>query len=154
MASADFAEQLRADTARASRDAIEALLRLEGPVTATRRYTARPVEIGGVVIPAGEIVLISLASANRDEGRFARPAELDLGRFGAGHLGFGHGPHQCIGAPLARMESCVALRALVRRFPRARPALDPRDLVRRRDPTANGLVALPTRLVPERGAAR
>ena len=62
-------------------------------------------------------MLPAIASANRDESVYAEADVLDLGRAGASHVGFGHGPHHCVGAPLARMELQVALDTLLRRLP-------------------------------------
>jgi cytochrome P450 len=81
------------------------------------RLTTVDVEICGVTIPAGELVLASLAAANRDPGLFGDPDMLDIRRDAASQIAFGHGVHHCIGAPLARMELRIALPALFRRFP-------------------------------------
>jgi cytochrome P450 len=116
----DHPEQLAALEADDSTTdaAIEELLRFDAPVPhATFRFAATDVEIGGVTIPKGDQVLVSLAAANRDEARFLAPEQLDLAREGPRHLAFGHGIHFCLGAPLARMEGRIALRALFDRFP-------------------------------------
>lgn len=101
--------------------AVEEVLRYEPPVPAgAYRYTAEPVTLAGTRIPAGESVILSLASAHRDPARFHDPDRFDIRRDSAdtrGHLAFGHGIHHCLGAPLARMEATVALRALFERFP-------------------------------------
>ena len=92
--------QLRADPTRIPR-AVEEFLRYDAPVPhSTFRYTAEPVTLGGVAIPAGEQVIICLAAANRDADRYASPETLDLDRDEARHLAFGHGIHHCLGAPL------------------------------------------------------
>ncbi|KAA2267067.1 cytochrome P450 [Solihabitans fulvus] len=124
--------------------AVEELLRFDSPIRmATHRFTAEPVVIGGTAIPAGEIVLISLGSANRDERRFDRADELDLRRHTGTHLSFGHGVHHCLGAPLARLEGEIALRRLATRFPDARLAVPPEALRRRASSIINGYVELP-----------
>ncbi|MEV6244007.1 cytochrome P450 [Lentzea sp. NPDC051838] len=123
--------------------AVEELLRLTSPLAiGTTRYTAAPITFGGVEVPAGEILLVSLAGANHDPERFERPGELDLDR-GAGHLAFGHGIHHCIGAPLARMEGEIALRELLSRFPRYAGVVPTDELRRRRSYMVNGFRELP-----------
>ncbi|MER5846583.1 cytochrome P450 [Streptomyces sp. NPDC002012] len=98
--------------------AVEEMLRYDGPVeTATFRFPCEPVEIGQRVIPAGEPVLISLAGADRDPGRYPEPDRFDIRRDTQGHLAFGHGLHFCLGAPLARMEGRIAIRTLLERCP-------------------------------------
>lgn len=86
------------------------------------RYALEDVELSGVTVRAGEPVLPVLASANRDESVYTDPDQLDLLRQEASHVGFGHGPHHCLGAPLARMELQVALSTLLRRLPGLRLA--------------------------------
>lgn len=98
--------------------AVEEMLRYDGPVeTATFRFTREPVGIGSRVIPAGEAVLIALAGADRDPARYPEPDRFDIRRDTQGHLAFGHGIHFCMGAPLARMEGRIAIRALLERCP-------------------------------------
>jgi cytochrome P450 len=120
--------QLRADPTRIPK-AVEEFLRYDAPVPhSTFRYTAAPLTLGGVAIPAGEQVIICLAAANRDADRYASPETLDLDRDEARHLAFGHGIHHCLGAPLARMEGHVALASLLRRFPQISLAVPAADL--------------------------
>ncbi|GAB3159942.1 cytochrome P450 [Micromonospora sonneratiae] len=98
-------------------NAIEELLRLNGPVTrGVARFTRDEVEIGGVRIPAGQMVVVSLAAANRDPAQFPVPEELDVTRERIPHLSFGHGMHHCLGQALARQQATVVLGSLVRRF--------------------------------------
>ncbi|MFD8985039.1 cytochrome P450, partial [Streptomyces sp. NPDC059564] len=109
---------LRADPDGLLDGAVEEMLRYDGPVqNSTYRFAATDVEIGGTLIPAGAAVLASLAGADRDPDRFAGPDAFDVRRAPQGHLAFGHGLHFCIGAPLARMEGRIAVRALLERFP-------------------------------------
>ena len=102
--------------------AVHELMRWCSPVQVTRiRYAAQDVEMGGVVIRAGEPVQAVLLSANHDPREYTDPERLDVTRRpagrGEGHVGFGHGFHYCLGAALARQEAEVALRAIVERFP-------------------------------------
>jgi cytochrome P450 len=120
--------QLRADPARIPK-AVEEFLRYDAPVPhSTFRYTAAPLTLGGVAIPAGEQVIICLAAANRDANRYTSPEELDLDRDEARHLAFGHGIHHCLGAPLARLEGHIALESLLRRYPEISLAVPASDL--------------------------
>lgn len=99
--------------------AVEELLRFLGIVhSGIPRTTTRDVEIGGVAVPADSLVILALASANRDPRSVADGDRLDVTRDAAGHVAFGHGVHHCLGAPLARMEMRIAFPALLRRFPR------------------------------------
>lgn len=98
--------------------AVEELMRWLSIVhNAIPRYTTTDVEVAGVKIPAGELVFVSLPSGNRDPDFIDSPDVLDIRRGAIGHLGFGHGVHHCLGAPLARMEMRIAFPALLRRFP-------------------------------------
>ena len=104
--------------------AIEELIRFTAPVPhATFRMTAEPLTLGGVQIPAREQVLVCLASANRDPDRFPAPDLLDIGRGDGPNLGFGHGSHYCLGAPLARLEARIAFEELLGRHPGLRLAV-------------------------------
>jgi len=127
--------------------AVEELLRFDGPLQVTiPSVAAAPVRIGGVTIPAGEMVLPALLAANRDPKKFPEPARLDITRPPAQHLAFGHGIHHCLGAPLARLEGRVALGALIDRFPRLRLAVPAEELAWRPGLLLNGLAALPVAL--------
>ncbi len=97
-------------------DAVEELLRLDGPFVAIGRTATCDTEIGGHGIEAGEKVLIYWASANRDEDEFACPAQFDLARASNRHLAFGAGPHRCAGSSLARMNLRIAVEEVVRRL--------------------------------------
>lgn len=109
-------ELLKADPDRYLRTFCEEVVRLEGPVQGLFRVASRDIELQGVHIPAGAMINVRYAAANRDEREFDCPAELDLERDKPGrHLGFGSGVHHCVGAPLARRELHWAFRALVDR---------------------------------------
>lgn len=88
-------------------------------------------------------MLIAPGAANRDPARFPEPDRLDLDRGAGGHLAFGHGIHRCLGAPLARAEGGIALRALVTRFPRLRLAVPAEELEWRHTRLMRGPVSLP-----------
>ncbi|ANZ14416.1 cytochrome P450 [Streptomyces noursei ATCC 11455] len=109
--------------------AVEEFLRFEAPVTlATFRYATEPFDLGGVRIGAGDVVVVSPGGANRDPARFDEPDAVRLDRPApGGHVSFGHGPHHCLGAPLARAEARIAFAVLLARFPALRPATDGRD---------------------------
>ena len=96
--------------------AIEESLRVDSPAQMVIRVAKEAVTIGDVTIPAGDRVMVYLASANRDPGKWADPANFELARERERHVAFGHGVHTCIGAPLARMEAKAAMNALAARF--------------------------------------
>ncbi|MDT0310636.1 cytochrome P450 [Streptomyces sp. DSM 44917] len=133
--------------------AAEELLRWDGPVeVATWRFASESLTLGGQRVAAGEPVLVVLAAADRDPERFADPEALDLGRGDNPHLGYGHGIHYCLGAPLARVEARTALAALLRRLPALRLAVPAEELRWRGGLIMRGLRSLPVEFAPE-GAA-
>ena len=105
---------LRDDPARA-KQAFDEVIRLESPVTGFTRVATRPVEIGGFQLPAGARVLVSYASANRDERYWDSPERFDIERPNASHVAFGFGEHACAGMSLARLEATEVLTALAAR---------------------------------------
>ncbi|GAA1110454.1 cytochrome P450 [Kitasatospora arboriphila] len=128
---------------------VEELLRYDGPVElATWRFATRPLTIGGVEIPVGDPVLVVLAAADRDPARFSDENTLDLARADNPHLGFGHGIHYCIGAPLARLEGRAALATLLTRLPDLALDADPADLRWRGGLIMRGLRELPVAFTP------
>ncbi|MEV0821629.1 cytochrome P450 [Nonomuraea rubra] len=133
--------RLRADRASIPA-AIEESLRLFTPFAALGRATTRQVELGGVTIPADQLVMCWLAAANRDPRQFTDPEAFDPGRDPNPHLGFGRGIHFCLGAPLARLEGRIALNILLDHFDRLRT--DPADPVEfMPTPTMTGVRRLP-----------
>ncbi|TVL88129.1 cytochrome P450 [Streptomyces sp. SAJ15] len=124
--------------------AVEELLRYDGPVEiATWRFATEPLTLGGQRIAEGDPVLVVLAAADRDPERFRHPDTLDLSRGDNQHLGYGHGIHYCLGAPLARLEAQTALTTLLRRLPDLRLAVDESDLRWRGGLIMRGLRTLP-----------
>jgi cytochrome P450 len=116
----DQLEQLKADPGLVS-SAIEELLRFNGPATiAGPRFAIEDIELGGQQIKKGDVLFAILASANRDEGQFTEPEELDIARALNRHIAFGQGIHTCLGAPLARLEGDIAFSTLLRRLPNLR----------------------------------
>jgi cytochrome P450 len=115
-------ELLRADPGLDA-NAVEEVLRFDGPAQFTRRVNREPLEVGGVTIPAASLLTLALGSANHDPRKWGPTADvLDVARPGAHeHVSFGGGSHYCLGNALARLETQAALPALVRRFPRMEP---------------------------------
>src|SRR5271156_4578608 len=108
--------------------AIEEMLRYDGPVQSTVRFTKEHVQLGGTELPAGAFALMIVAAANRDPAQFNDPEKFDITRDPNEHVAFGEGIHFCIGAPLARMEARIAFEAMLARFPKLRlkdPAMKP-----------------------------
>ncbi len=126
------------------RPAVDELVRFTSPVeVATERYAREDVTIADVRIRRGEMVLGLIGSANRDGAHFAAPDALDLARDPNRHLGFGLGAHYCIGAPLARLETQIALSSLLERAPNLRLAVHPSSLRWRKHAFLRGLRQLP-----------
>jgi cytochrome P450 len=143
------------DAIRANRglvpQAIEEALRWETPLLTITRIAAQDLELGGVLIPKGALIAVSLGAANRDPGRYQDPSAFDIFRDPKRHMSFGHGPHMCLGMHLARLEMRVLLNTVLDRLPHLR--LDPAA----HDPHIHGLVfrsppRLPVRFDPVRGA--
>jgi cytochrome P450 len=126
------------------RAAIEELIRFADPNQyAIRRFATEDLTIGGARVPAGDTVLLCLASANRDPDRFTDPGTLDLARADNPHLSFGLGIHYCLGAPLARIETDIAITSLIRRLPDLTLAVKPDELRWRPSFRSRGLLELP-----------
>lgn len=127
-------------------NAVEEILRIDPPVQTTARTARTDVEVGGVPLRAGSLVILSLAGANRDPAVFADPSRFDITRDNAkNHLSFSNGIHVCIGGGLARTEATHALRALFETFPDLRLTQPP---VRRPLYTLHGYEKLPAHTGP------
>ena len=104
--------------------AVEELMRYVTPNQFIRRRATADLSLGGQTIRRGQVVLLILAAANRDPAHFPDPDRLELARRLEWPLALGHGPHYCLGAPLARLEAEIVFSTLFRRFPRMRLATD------------------------------
>jgi len=132
------------DDPAAVEPAVEELMRWLSIVPAgILRTTTTEVTLGGQTIPAGALVAASLVAANRDPALVEDPDRLDVTRGALGHLGFGHGVHHCLGAPLARMEMTIGFPALLRRFPRLALAVPFEEVGFRPHSFIYGLQSLP-----------
>ncbi|MGH9024652.1 MAG: cytochrome P450 [Acidimicrobiia bacterium] len=123
----DQLDALRGDRSLMPR-AIEEGLRWEAPLTGIARTTTRDVDLGGVSIPAGSLIQVGLGGANHDGGRYEHAERFDLFREPQQHMAFAFGPHMCLGMHLARMETTVALNAVLDRLPNVRLAPDAGDV--------------------------
>ncbi|MFC9329125.1 cytochrome P450 [Kitasatospora sp. NPDC057015] len=122
----------------------EEVLRFDSPVQLTSRIALAPgLAVEGVETPAGSVVFVLLGAANRDPARYRCPEVFDPTRTDSQPLSFGGGPHYCLGAQLAKLESAVAMPALLGRFPRLAPAGVP---VRRDRLVLRGFETLPVGL--------
>jgi cytochrome P450 PksS len=138
--------QLLKDDPTLIKSAVEEMLRYEGPVSATTmRWAMEDIEWHGQVIPAGEMVLASLASADRDPEVFDNPDQFDIRRTPNRHIAFGQGIHYCLGAPLARMEGTIAINTLLRRLPALELAVDIRDVEWNPSILLRGMARMPVR---------
>ncbi|NCV25079.1 MAG: cytochrome P450 [Betaproteobacteria bacterium] len=111
----DAYQALRNDPTLAQ-NAVEELLRYDGPSGSQVRVVCRSFALHGKELQAGQRVFMMLNAANRDPRAYPDPDRLDLSRDGAAHLAFGYGSHICLGFPLARLEGMVAIPALLNRF--------------------------------------
>jgi cytochrome P450 len=139
----DQLERFRTDP-EVTRSGVEEMLRYVSPVQLTGRALTEDCEFGGVEFSAGDFAMLLLASGNHDPGQFDDPERFDVGRSPNNHLGFGFGIHHCLGAPLARMETQVALTSLVRRAPHLTLTVD--DVAYKSNVVLRGMEALPVSL--------
>lgn len=124
--------------------AVEEVLRYNGPVQSTKpAYATEDVTLHGVTIPKGATVIPLLGAANHDPAIFEHPEVFDIARTPNRHLGFGQGIHYCLGAPLARMETRIALTTLLERSPNLRLAVEPQELTLQPVPSWHRYAALP-----------
>lgn len=127
--------------------AVEELLRFATPVQTTFPLVAgEDLEIEGVTVPAGEVIIPAILAANRDPAHVEEPGRLDIARSPNSHLGLGHGPHHCLGAPLARLEARIGFATLLERHPDLCLAVEPPELTWQPNVLFHGLTALPVRL--------
>jgi cytochrome P450 len=122
-------------------NAVQEVLRFDGPAIFMARITTRDVEMAGTVIPAQSPCLVSFASANHDDSKFGNPEQFDITRDTSGVVAFGHGVHRCLGAPLATLEGTVVLEHLLDNF--AGFDWDPTRVVRDDNFFIRGLNQLP-----------
>ncbi|MFI8348351.1 cytochrome P450 [Streptomyces sp. NPDC085596] len=121
----EYLQRLREDPELAV-NIVEELLRYEPPVQLVPQRTCiTDIEVRGVTIPKGSRIWLMLAAGNRDPERFKNPDRFDPDRDDLQHLGFGSGIHSCFGAPLARLETQIALAELARRLENPRLVADP-----------------------------
>lgn len=137
---------------------VEEVLRFDSPVqTSQSRYALADLTIGETAVSRGDVVLVSLAAAGRDPGRFTQPDEFVSGRGDRQHLAFGHGVHFCLGAHLARAQGEIAFATLFRRLPDLRLGISPSEVAWTFGPTLRGPRELPatfTSRAPARSAGR
>ena len=125
--------------------AVEEMLRWVTPVMAFKRTAQRDVELSGQPVREGDRVIIWYTSANRDDAHFTDPDRFDVGRKPNDHLGFGIGPHFCLGSHLARLEIRIMFEELLRRL----PDIEPDGPVERlRSDFLSGIKHMPVRFTP------
>jgi len=125
---------------------VEEMARFDGSVPRSWRLAKSDLELSGVRIKKGDLVLPILAAANRDPEVFEDPDKFDLHRENKRHLAYGKGVHVCLGAPLARLEAQELLKALFQRFSHIELNADAQSLEWRKDLALRGLLSLPVRL--------
>jgi cytochrome P450 len=123
--------------------AVVETVRLAAPIRGFTRHASRDAEIGGVPLPAGSRVAMLFAAANMDERRFPAPERFDLDRPPGGNLGWGNGPHTCVGIHLAKLELAALLRALVAQVKTIEIVSAPTRVANN---TLQGIASLPVRL--------
>ena len=135
------------DSPELMESAVEEFLRYDSPLIFTELSFAKTdIRRGNDLIPQGAMVLPAIGSANRDESVFEQPDNLDVTRSPNRHLAFGHGIHYCLGAPLARLEASIAMKALLNQLPKLSIACDRNKLDFGRTFISNRPKKLPVRL--------
>lgn len=119
-------------------------VRLSSPVRGFTRYIARDTDVDGIPLPAGSRALLLYAAANRDPDKFPNPDQVDLGRRSGDQLGWGTGPHTCVGMHLAKLEMQALLRAMVPGV----AAVEVGPPTRLHNNVLQGMTALPTTFTP------
>jgi cytochrome P450 len=123
--------------------AAEELVRYLGVGTGLLREVTEDTEIGGQRLAKGDYVVVAIQSANRDTALYPDPDRLDVSRKPLAHLGFGHGPHQCVGQQLARLELTTVFRTLPARIPSLRLAVPLDGVEFKSDSVVRGPISLP-----------
>ncbi|MDG4800229.1 cytochrome P450 [Micromonospora sp. WMMD980] len=139
----DQLRALREDPALIDRTVEELLRHLAIVQTGISRAALEDVELEGELVRAGETVTVWISNVNRDPDVFDDPDRLDITRVATGHMSFGHGLHQCMGQPLARIEMRTAYQALFQRFPTLRLAVPPDEIPMRNEMAVYGVQRLP-----------
>jgi len=139
----DQLQQLKADPTLVP-SAVEELLRINGPVFSTApRFVTTDTDFAGQHLSKGDMIMIALSSADRDERQFTDPDDLDIARSLNRHIAFGQGIHICLGAPLARLEGDIAFTTLLQRMPDLKLAIPREEVQWRGNVTLRGLKSLP-----------
>ena len=124
---------------------MEEILRFDGPIQGTFRFTTRDVEMHGRTVRVGSKVLVLWGSADRDPARYPDPDRFDVTRDTSGHVAFGSGIHLCLGTPLARLEGRIAIETVVGRIQNLKVEGKP---TRRPNPFFRGFEHLPITFEP------
>lgn len=125
--------------------AVEEVLRYSSPVRAMFRVAVKDADISGQQVESGQTVLAWIGSANRDEAKFSEPEKFDVSRKSNPHIAFGHGIHMCLGAPLARLESKVALQLISEKYRNVELRVSEDELTPIRSVNIGGVRHLPVR---------
>ncbi|CAL9653497.1 Pentalenolactone synthase [Streptomyces sp. enrichment culture] len=143
LARPDQMELLRKDPSLMP-SAVEEVLRVAAPGRPPRiAYARADLEVRGVSIKSGDLVMLAIQAANHDPRVFEEPQRFDVTRSPNPHLSFGYGGHFCLGASMARLELEAVFSALVRREPALRLAAPVEELLQHENPSTGGLTALP-----------